>query len=168
MPLTLNVADLDSDTDANFRSDITNWFNGDGSDIRKRDEYLQLHPNLTQFGVNTLDLHQDIGNNPKAVAAIAQSLGANYKEKFKQAIKDIEKIKVLSYFFYPEFTNVLEKENEDGSKIYIGDLEWSTKYEFIGGGKNKYKQYTTVCICYDNNFNLPHFDLVKEIGRAHV
>ncbi len=116
-------------------------------------------------------------NNPKAVSAIAQSIGANYKESFNQAIKDIEKIDSLCYFFDPKFKNVLEIENEDGCKIYIGDLEWSIRhgkkavdgtysdYNSLYGNndsENKYKQFTTLCVCYNNSFNLPHFNLTKE------
>ena len=116
-------------------------------------------------------------NNPKAVSSIAQTIGSTYLDSFNQVIKDVEKMDALCYFFDSKFTKVIEKENEDGSKIYIGDLEWFIKhgskgidgisidYDSINGytGKaSKYKRYTTLCVCYDDNFSLPHFELVRE------
>ncbi len=121
--------------------------------------------------------YSNTGNNPKAVSAIAQTIGATYKDSFNQVITDIEKMDCFNYFFDPKFTNVLEIENEDGSKTYIGDLEWSTRYgkkaidgvyedydSLFGtsGAKSQFKQCTTLCIVYNNNFSLPHFNLVKE------
>ena len=121
-------------------------------------------------------IYSSSGNDPKAVSAIAQTIGANYLESFNQVIKDIEKTDSLCYFFDPKFTKVLEIEDNDDGKLYIGDLEWSTKHGKKGidgayadydslnniNGEKKYKQYTTLCIYYNNRFTLPHFDLVKE------
>ena len=138
--------------------------------------YIYLSKRLRDKDVKNKK-YSNRGNNAKAVSAIAQSIGATYKDSFNQVITDIEKMDCFNYFFDPKFTNVLEIENEDGSKIYIGDLEWSTRYgkkaidgvyedynSLYGntGAKSEFKQCTTLCIGYYNNFSLPHFNLVKE------
>ncbi len=79
------------------------------------------------------------------------------------------------------FINVLEKKEKENGDIYIGELEWAkpiasnsngkgrNRYDFYSSARmsmdssyDRQKYYATMCVCYDNGFNLPNFDLTKE------
>ena len=67
------------------------------------------------------------------------------------------------------YMNVIEIPDKSKGEIYIGELEWtstssSSSSKNIGNDvrSDRTKNYITMCVLFDDNFNLPHFELCPE------
>ena len=118
----------------------------------------------------------------KKVINIAKRTGANYKPIFSKPVKDGATMECFICFNDPSYINVIEKADKENGVIYIGELEWvkplsphgnsrrsRNSYDYNAGARmgtdsnfDRIKHYNTMCVLYDNAFNLPNFDLTKE------
>ena len=110
---------------------------------------------------------------------IAKISGADVKTNYNKPIKDGEGMECFACLKDPCFTNVIEKLDKENGDVYIGELEWfnPSTGNYGRNSRNPYsavdstdtnsnldreKNYSTMCVLYDNGFNLPNFDLTKE------
>ena len=110
---------------------------------------------------------------------IAQKTGDHVKPIFSKPLKDGATMECFTGLLDPTYINVVEKLDKEKGDIYIGELEWikpvappnrkNSSYDYVAGAKmgtdsryDRVKYYATMCVCYDNGFDLPNFDLTKE------
>ncbi len=99
------------------------------------------------------------------------------KPYFSKFINDCGGMECFSDMLNPSFCNVIEKLDKENGDVYIGELRWEIAVEqhkrrrrslvadLMFGSEKKYirvPKEATLCVLYDDGFNLPNFDLIRE------
>lgn len=105
----------------------------------------------------------------------AKKAKAVIKPYFDKFLKDFGMMRCFSKILCPSFCNVVEKLDKENGDIYIGELQWEILIKKIfrprsrySSNKNNSDEYIrvekaiTICVLYDDGFNLPDFDLSRE------
>ncbi len=109
-------------------------------------------------------------NNQKRVKEIEQYAKRNklsFKKYFDKFIKDCGNMRCFSEMIDPNFCYVIEKPDKENGNIYVGELHWdiSVKNHRRSSSSSMYHREgreCTLCVLYDDGFNLPDFDLLRE------
>ena len=120
-------------------------------------------------------------NREKRAKAIAQYANRNklsFKHYYSKFINDYGNLSCFVEMLDPTFCNVIEKLDKENGDIYIGELRWEIAVErsnrrrrrsliadLMSGSEKKYirvPKEATLCVLYDDGFNLPNFDLIRE------
>ena len=106
--------------------------------------------------------------------------GDIFLDHFDDPIRDGMAMYCFQSMEAPYYFNVIEKSyDEDRTKLYIGELEWTQQIELsiskrsestfatrvvdeTDGQHKGFRNYATMCVLYDNGFRLPNFDLTNE------
>lgn len=135
---------------------------------------------LISFIVKSIVAHKK-GKREEKLLKIAKRTGAHVKPIFSRPIKDGATMECFIGLLDPSYINVVEKLDKENGDLYIGELEWvkplqppnnsrrRNSYDYNAGARmgtdsnfDRMKYYATMCVLYDNAFNLPNFDLTKE------
>ena len=98
------------------------------------------------------------------------------RDNYFEPIRCLKELGCLDEMLYPCLTNVIYKNQNDNSTLYIGDLEWEPKekskanrnseilgsFLLLSNNDDKLKEITSMIFIEDNNFDLPNFNLIKE------
>lgn len=99
------------------------------------------------------------------------------KPFFSKFVKDCGDMECFSDMLNLSFCNVIEKLDKENGDVYIGELRWEIAVEqnnrrrrslvadLLFGSEKKYirvPKEATLCALYDEGFNLPNFDLIRE------
>ena len=106
--------------------------------------------------------------------------GDIFLEHFDDPIRDGMAMYCFQFMETPYYFNVIEKSyDEDRTKLYIGELEWTQQIELpitkrsestfatrvvdqTDGQHKGFRNYATMCVVYNKGFRLPNFDLTNE------
>ena len=89
------------------------------------------------------------------------------KPDYNKFFIDCGRMQCFSKILDPSFIDVIEILDKEKGDVYIGELQWELLFKFSGSRRhhhsyNKIKKAVTLCVLYDNGFNLPNFDLSRE------
>ena len=112
---------------------------------------------------------------------IAKRLGIVVRPYFGKFFKDCGDMSCFLQMLNPSFCNVIERLDKENGDVYVGELQWETavkrnkrRYgrritfsDFMPSGspEDNYVRIpkdNTLCVLYDDGFNLPSFDLSRE------
>ncbi len=102
----------------------------------------------------------------KEAAQYAKRNKLSFRKYFDKFIKDCGNLRFFSEMIDPNFCNVIEKPDKENGDIYVGEFHWDISVE--NHSRNSSKRYirerreSTLCVLYDDCFNLPDFDLLRE------
>lgn len=113
----------------------------------------------------------------KEIEQYAKRNKLSFKPYYSKFIKDFGNLSCFAEMLDPTFCNVIEKLDKENGDIYIGELRWQIAVEqsnrrrrslvadLMFGSEKKYirvPKEATLCVLYDDGFNLPNFDLIRE------
>ena len=131
------------------------------------------------YFINSLKKKSRISREKEFMKYVKRT-GDDYLENFDDPFRDGLAMYCFSAMENPYYFNVIEKKfDEDKTKLYIGEIEWTEPIEIAinrrvestyasrivtdtDGKRKGFRNYATMCVLYDNGFSLPNFDLTNE------
>ncbi len=117
----------------------------------------------------------------KQIETFAKRKKLRYLPFFGEPLKFKDSFNCFNGMSDLSFINVIEKIDKDKVRIYIGELQWvkpmgpvqlsKGNFDFspsmgMDSSYDKFKNYQNMCVCFDDRFDLPDFDLMREtIGK---